>query len=299
MGQHRSGDTGRASTRPRQRLLFGWGYEDEAIEISQFPSRGRMLVAAGTGEVAAALAATGCDVVAVDANELQLAYARRRVAGGEFEAGSAERIMDVGRRLLRSSSPAWSRKRLRAFLAERNPERATEHWRTKLNSKQFRSILKATLGPASAMTALVQRDFGRTIGSGFADRVIDRLRARIGLVPPSENRFAWRLLLGEELPTWQYPARMRGTIQWRSTDMLTALQQSDAGSFDGISLSNLGDGADPRFVEDLKGAARRAAAPGAPIILRSFASMDDERALQLAARDRAMVWGSIDVLFRH
>lgn len=289
-------DSGRGSASPRQRLLFGWGYEDEAIEIAQFPSRGRVLVVAGTGEVAAALAATGCDVVAVDANEIQLSYARRRVSGAPFELGSAERIMDVGRGLIRTSSRAWTRPKLRAFLSEQNPAKAAEHWRRTLNSRGFRSILKATLRPASALTAVVQRDFGTAIQAGFADVVIDRLRARIGLVPPATNRFAWRLLLGEELPKWTFPERLRGTIDWRAADMLTTLRDAPAASFDGISLSNLGDGADPRRVDALWDAALRAVVPGGSVLLRSFRSAGDPQSTALAAKDRALVWGSIRVV---
>ena len=66
-------------------------------------------------------------------------------------------------------------------------------------------------------------------------------------------------------------------------------------SFDGFTLSNILDGADEAYGARLLAAVRRAAAPGAVAILRSFREPADDDEARRAAADRALIWGSIRV----
>jgi hypothetical protein len=56
------------------------------------------------------------------------------------------------------------------------------------------------------------------------------------------------------------------------------------------------DAAPPAFRERLLAAVRRAAAPGAVLVLRSFWEPDDPAAAEWAARDRSLLWGGIEVV---
>lgn len=67
-------------------------------------------------------------------------------------------------------------------------------------------------------------------------------------------------------------------------------------SFDGFSLSNMLDAVPPAYKERLLAAVRRAAAPGAVLVLRSFWEPGDGAAAQWAARDRSLLWGAIQVM---
>ncbi|MEU2627920.1 DUF3419 family protein, partial [Kitasatospora sp. NPDC007106] len=83
----------------RPRVLFGRMYEDPAVELSVFPPPGaRVLCIASAGDTAAALAAAGYEVTAIDLNPVQLAYARARLEGGAPAlTGTAERLTGLGR----------------------------------------------------------------------------------------------------------------------------------------------------------------------------------------------------------
>ncbi len=61
------------------------------------------------------------------------------------------------------------------------------------------------------------------------------------------------------------------------------------------SLSNVLDGADAQYRECLLRAVRRAAAPEAVVVLRSFAEPKDKGEDSWAERDRALIWGSVRV----
>lgn len=78
----------------------------------------------------------------------------------------------------------------------------------------------------------------------------------------------------------------------------TFLATAPAGSFDGFSLSNILDGASEEFRQRLVASVRHAAAPGAMVVLRSFAEpgVSGEGASERAAADRSMLWGCVDVL---
>ena len=79
-----------------------------------------------------------------------------------------------------------------------------------------------------------------------------------------------------------------------SADAIDFLEACAPGSFDGITLSNILDGADRDYSARLFDAVRRAAAPGAVMIARLPRAHRRRRA-RWAARDQALFWGSIRV----
>ncbi|MGM1028745.1 MAG: DUF3419 domain-containing protein [Actinomycetota bacterium] len=287
---------GRSSANPRQRLLHGWDWSDPRIELEEIAPAGRVLVTAGAGEVVAALADAGHRVTAIGANREQRDYARRRVGGAPYEPGAAERLFDLGRGMVRAASPAWSRRRVRQFLQEDDPLRAAAEWQERLDNRTLASILRTMLGPAGVLSALVLRDFSTPMPSHFDEAIRGRIARALRKHAPSGNPYAWRLLLGEDLPGHRLPPVDPAAIAWVDEPLVDHLERARPGAYDAISLSNVIDGADERWVRDLRKAAVRAVVPGGPIIARSFATTMDDEVAKRARRDRAMLWGSIVVL---
>lgn len=286
---------GRSGARPRQRLLHGWDWSDPRIELEELTLASRVLVADGAGDMIAALADAGHAVTVVSSNRQQLRYARSRIAGGGFEPGAAERLIELARGMIRAASPAWSRRRVRQFLQEGDPMRAAELWKERLDNRILASILKTMLGPAGTLSALVLRDFSTPIPAHFDEAIRGRIARALRKHAPNENPYAWRLLLGEELQGHSLPDVDPATITWVEEPLLDHLERADPGSYDALTLSNVTDGADERWVRDLRKAALRAVVPGGPVIARSFATTMDDEAAKRARRDRAMLWGSIVV----
>ena len=267
-------------------LLFGRMYEDWRIEAGAFPPNSRVFCIASSGCTALALAARGHRVTAVDVNPVQIEYVRARLAGAAVRDGVAERWMAR----LRKGLPllGLSERDLRAFLQLADPAEQTRVWREHLATRRFRAALRCALHPA-ALRLTHGSEFVRTLPPRF-DRIIrGRLERAWATHPNRDNPYAWRLLLGEDPPATEISA----PIELVCDDAAEYLETCPPASFDGFSLSNMLDAAPPAFRERMLAAVRRASAPGAVLVLRSFREPGDPAAAEWAARDRALLWGGL------
>ena len=273
------------------KVLFGRMYEDVAIEREAF--------AAARGERVFCIASAGCtamalsrdhEVLAVDINPVQLAYAERRIATGEETRGMAERLMDAARFF--APLVGWTRARLQAFLEADDPEEQMARWRRDLDTRRFRLAFDALLSVASLR---------RVYASAFLDFLPRKLgpvmRGRLERAfsshPNKDNPYARLLLLGERDEVTR-PSSGH-SIELALGDAASHLEGLSPGSLHGFTLSNILDGAEPSYRKRLFAAVERAAAPGAMVVLRSFGEPQDELPTNRAAADRSMLWGIVDV----
>jgi S-adenosylmethionine:diacylglycerol 3-amino-3-carboxypropyl transferase len=271
---------------PRQ-VLFGRMYEDPSIELDAFRPGSRVLCIASAGCTAMKLAPHH-EVVAVDINPVQLAYAERRFDGDSGFRGRAERVMDF----VRFFGPlaGWWPSRVRAFVDLDDPAEQMEYWQRQLNTWRFRTSLDALF----SVTAL---------RSVYAPRFLDFLPKRLGAVmrgrmercfaqhPNRTNPYARSLLIGE-LRSDPPPPQTKD-IRLVHADAASFLENEAPGSFEGFTLSNILDGVDDAYRQRLIAAVKRTAAPGAVTVLRSFGEADATSPANRAADDRAMLWGSV------
>lgn len=275
-----------ARTGPRQ-VLFGRMYEDPSIELRAFRPGSRVFSIASAGCTAMALAPQH-ELVAVDINPVQLAYAQRRFNGDPGERGRAERIMNSIR--LFGPLAGWWPSRVRAFLELDHPAEQAEFWRRELNTWRFRTAIDAVF----SVTAL--RSF---YAPGFLEFLPRRLgsvmRARMERCffrhPNRSNPYARSLLLGELC--CQPPPPEAKEIQLVHADAAGFLEKAAAASFDAFTLSNILDGADKNYRQRLLAAVKHAAAPEAVTVLRSFSNADETSTANQAGDDRSMLWGSV------
>jgi S-adenosylmethionine:diacylglycerol 3-amino-3-carboxypropyl transferase len=271
---------------PRQ-LLFGRMYEDASIELEAFRPGGRILCIASAGCTAMKLAPRH-EVVAVDINPVQLEYAARRIDGDPGFRGRAERVMDF----MRFFAPlaGWWPSRVRAFVDLDEPPEQVRYWHRELNTWRFRAALDGFF----SMTAL---------RSVYAHHFLDFLPKRLGAVmrsrmercfghhPNRSNPYVRALLLGEL--SLDPPPREAKNIQLVHADAATLLESETPASFDGFSLSNILDGVDAAYRQRLLTAVKRAAAPGALTVLRSFGEAEVDSPANRVAEDRSMLWGTV------
>lgn len=281
---------GRFDARNRaSKVLFGRMHEDSSIELRAFSPGGRVFCIASAGCTAMDLSRLH-DVVAVDINPVQLAYARGRFSGGRARRGSAERFMAVARKL--SPLAGWRPSRVREFLDLDDPAAQIAFWRAHLDTRRFRDALDLLLSRAllralysSRLLACLPSHFGRVLR-----RRMERCFARH---PNRANPYARALFLGEwpEVPPPPEAAKIR-TV---NGDAAAFLESEPAESFDGFTLSNILDGADSGYQRRLFAAVQRAAMPAARVVLRSFREPQEPTPTNLAAEDRSMLWGVVDV----
>jgi SAM-dependent methyltransferase len=264
-------------------------HEDWMIEAEALPERGRIFCIASAGCTAFALASRGARVTAVDANPAQIEYVRERLNGAEPRAGVVEGMLTRLRRL--GPLVGWSPATLSDFCALGDGQAQLDFWRTRLDTRRFRAGLAFLLNPlglrlaySSPLVAALPPSFGRVVRS--------RLERGFALHPNRLNPYARFLLLGEA----EQPDPQPGIdLTLVCADAAAYLERSAPSGFDGFSLSNVLDGTSPTYGQRLFSSVRRAAAPGAVVVLRSFnqpATTEEERC---AARDRSLLWGSVRV----
>jgi len=273
----------------RRKVLFGRMYEDTTIELGAFRPGGRVFCIASAGCTAMALAPRH-EVVAVDINPVQLAYAEQRFAGGPGVRGTAERVMGFGRFF--APLLGWWPSRVSAFLDLDDPPAQSEFWRRRLDTWRFRAGLGALFSMV-ALRAVYSKQFLGFLPRRLGTVMRGRLARGFATNPNRSNPYARALLLGE-LSDVATPPEARN-IRLVHADAASFLEAQPEGSFDGFTLSNILDGAAPQYRERLFAAVRRAAAPGAMVVLRSFGEPDGPLPTNRAAADRAMLWGIVDV----
>lgn len=272
------------------RLLFGRTFEDPAIELAAFPSSGTVLCIAGAGDTARAIASAHRRVIAVDLNPAQLHEVDRRLSGGAPREGSADRLLRTGRGALRPFG--WVPRRLHDLCQLEDPDEQVRQW-ADLASPSVRLVLRVALQRRGLRVAYGP-DFASVAPSRFGDVLLDRIGSRIAFAPNRANPWLSHLLTGN----WSRPEPHddAAQIDLRLGDVAEVLAAMPPGSLDGISLSNVLDGPSRAYADRLLRAARVAARPGAPIVLRSFLDAADAESADRADRDRSLLWGSVSVL---
>ena len=271
------------------RLLFGRTFEDPAIEDALFPVEGSVLCIASAGDTARALAASGRSVIAVDINPAQVIEVRRRLDGRAPRPGAADHLLAIGRAAL--APLGWRSSRLEQFCQLRDPAAQEEEWH-RLTTPVVRAALRAALSPA-ALRVAYGKPFAQLASAGFGEAMLARIGSRITHASNRDNPWLAQLLTG----AWTRPDPTQGSdrIDLRCGDVASILETLPPASLDGISLSNVLDGPGPAYGARLLRAAKRAACPGAPIVLRSFFASHGEEARHLADADRSLLWGGISI----
>ena len=228
------------------------------------------------------------EVVAVDINPVQLAYAERRFEGDPGVRGRAERIMDF----MRFFGPlaGWWPSRVSAFVELDNPAEQMQYWAEQLNTWRFRAAVDG-LFSVTALRSVYAPRFLDFLPKRLGAVMRGRMERCFGLHPNRSNPYARSLLLGEL--SSEPPPPQAKDVQLVHADAASYLESQPAGSFDGFTLSNILDGTDQAYQQRLFAAVKRAASPDAVTVLRSFGDADASSPANRAADDRALLWGSV------
>jgi hypothetical protein len=250
-------------------------HEDSSLELGHL--RGRILSVASAGDTALALSAVpGNDVTAVDLNAAQIRYVWDRLAGGGRRAGLADRAMAVGRAL-----SGWRPGAARRFLDLDDPSVQAAAWHAAWDTPRFAAFLAVAFAPFGGRLGLPRR---------FDLAVRGRLADGFARHPNASNPQARLLLLGVDRRAAAGGAR---PLDLHVADVATFLERGPASSWDGFALSNVADAAGPAYARRLVAAVTRAAAPGATVVLRSFAEPRTDAEAEWARRDRTHIWGRV------
>jgi hypothetical protein len=263
-------------------------YEDAEIELAAFRGRARVFCIASAGDTSLRLADRH-EVVACDINPAQLAYARRRAAGGPPETGDAERAMKVARAFM--PLVGWRRAVLRAFLALSDVTEQISFWKTQLDTRRFRAGFDLLMSPVILRLAYAPQLLS-VLPSRFGAVLRSRLERGFARHRNASNPYARALLLGEIVEP-RPPVAV--SVNFVEADAASWLESSKPRLFDAFALSNILDGTEPAYRARLARAVRHAATDEAVFVLRSFAEPPGGLSTNQAERDRSMLWGVVDV----
>jgi len=270
-------------------ILFGRMYEDVQIERRAFEDGARVFCIASAGCTALGL----CDrheVVACDINPVQLAYAGERLHGAPARVGTAENVMAFARSL--APLAGWGKETLSMFLDLADVEAQAEFWKAHLDTWRFRTGFDAMLSLVS-LRAVYSRDLLAFLPKRFGAVLRARMERCIGLHPNATNPYARALFAGE--PASAASGESARRIELVLSDAASYLESCAPGSFGAFTLSNILDGATMEYRGRLFRAVRRASAPEGVVVLRSFGEPSGPSPWNQAERDRAMLWGIVDV----
>ncbi|MFJ5884742.1 DUF3419 family protein [Kitasatospora cineracea] len=297
----------------RPRVLFGRMYEDPAVELAAFPPPGaRVLCIASAGDTAAALAAAGYEVTAIDLNPAQLAYAGARLAdGAPAVTGTAERLTGLGRATAAALLPGWRPAAVAAFLRLDDPDEQRRRWAAEFDGPGLRLLAAAALRPAGALATVLRPGFRDVVPRGFDEVLLRRIARTVARHPNAANDWAWRLLLGRERPGAAAApvtttvgvtvgvavgvAAGPGRVRLVRGEVVGHLERCAAGSYDAVTLSNVVDGPGPDFARRLRAAVEHAVRPGGTAVVRSLREPGPGGPGR-AAEDRSMIWGVVRVV---
>jgi S-adenosylmethionine:diacylglycerol 3-amino-3-carboxypropyl transferase len=269
-----------------QKLLFGTMHEDSTIELAAFPSRGRIFCIASAGCTAMQLAHHH-EVVAVDLNPVQIAYVKRRLTGSPIERGAAERITGFGRAF--APLVGWNKSRLRSFLELDDPKEQITYWRRYLDTRRFRAAFDIVFS-RSLLRAIYSNALLDCLPPNFGTVLRRRMERCFSLHSNRQNPYARELFLGE-IRSVPVPER----IELECADASAFLESQPVASFDGFTLSNILDGANPAYERRLFAAVKHAAAPGALVVLRSVREPASSAKRNYASQDRSILWGTVEI----
>jgi S-adenosylmethionine:diacylglycerol 3-amino-3-carboxypropyl transferase len=264
-------------------------YEDSAIELRSFQPAGRIFCIASAGCTAITLAAHHT-VVAVDINPVQVAYVQQRLSGRGVQRGSAERILAFARSL--APLVGWNSRTVHAFLDLDDPNQQIRYWRRHLDTRRFRAAF-SFLFSRLVLRSVYSAAFLNGLPQNFGTVLRGRMERCFALHPNLKNPYAHALLAGAMRSAWDEPALKQ--IDVRCADAADFLERQPAASFTGFSLSNILDGTNAAYARRLIEGVKHAAAPEATVVLRSFHEPECATQTNLAAEDRAMLWGIVDV----
>jgi S-adenosylmethionine:diacylglycerol 3-amino-3-carboxypropyl transferase len=274
-------------------ILFGRMYEDVRVERRAFRPGSRVFCIASAGCTAIELAQLH-EVVAVDINPVQLAYAERRIAGEPCVRGVAERVMALARRF--APAVGWTKARLSAFVDLDDTTAQTAYWHRDLDTRRFRIAFEGLLSFA-ALSAVYASPFLEFLPPRLGAVMRRRMECCFARHPNRTNPYARALLVGE-LPVT--PARGDAKqISLVHADAADFLERAPSGSFDAFTLSNILDGADADYERRLMAAVAHAAARDATVVLRSFREPASRGASDRTDEDRSLLWGVVDVRPAH
>jgi len=270
------------------RLIFGQMHEDAEVERAAFAGLGRVFSIASAGDTARGLAGEH-EVVACDLNPVQLQYAQARVNGAMPRRGDAERAMEMARQM--APVVGWRRGLLEQFLQMTDVEEQATFWRVHLDNAVFRGCFGLLLS-RPAMRMIYAKKFLECLPPHFGEVMRARLARGFSAHANAENPYARALLKGELMDV-RRPSGAQ--IRFVLGDAASYLESSAAGSFDGFALSNILDGADEGYAQRLARAVRNAASAEAKVVIRSFREPWPGLRTNHAERDRALIWGVVDV----